>query len=101
MKLTSLFYAALSVCLLSTSTTFADEPVTKAFVDGNEPGWLALGEDDFEHVNSNPDTWKFNPDGLIECTGQPVSVIKSKKQYTNFELVCQWRHLKDAGNSGI
>ncbi len=101
MKLLSTFSLALSFTFASLATVLADEPVTKAFVDGNEAGWVALGEDDFEHVNSNPDTWKFHADGLIECTGQPISVIKSKKPYTNFELVCQWRHLKNAGNSGI
>ena len=60
-----------------------------------------MRKDDFTKVNSNDDTWKFNEDGLIECTGKPVSVMRTVKQYTNFELVCQWRHLKSAGNSGI
>ena len=27
--------------------------------------------------------------------------MRTKKQYTNLELVCEWRHLKSAGNSGI
>lgn len=78
----------------------AEDTVTKAFVDGSGPDWVALGEDDFTRVNSNDDTWSFNDD-VICCTGQPVSVMRSKKQFTNFELVCQWRHLRDAGNSGI
>ncbi|MHC2065950.1 3-keto-disaccharide hydrolase [Bremerella sp. T1] len=92
----SLFTAVMLV-----SVSLAEEPVTKAFVNGEGPGWVALGKDDFTKVNSNDDTWKFNEDGLIECTGKPVSVMRTVKQYTNFELVCQWRHLKSAGNSGI
>lgn len=64
------------------------------------PGWKALTKDDFTKVNSNDDTWTFK-DNMIFCTGKPVSVIRSKKQYTNFELVCEWRHMKHAGNSGI
>ena len=37
----------------------------------------------------------------LHCTGKPVGVIRSKKPYTNFELVVQWQHLKSGGNSGI
>lgn len=64
------------------------------------PGWKSMTETDFTRVNSADDTWSFEK-GMIRCTGRPVSVIRSKKQYTNFELVCEWRHLKKAGNSGI
>ncbi len=32
---------------------------------------------------------------------QTVGVTRSKVQYTNFELVAQWRHLSSGGNSGI
>ncbi len=81
----------------------ADEPTAtapRAFIDGQGPGWRALVEDDFEHVNDEPDTWTFK-DGMIHCTGKPVGVIRTKKQFQNFELVAQWRHLKSAGNSGI
>jgi 3-keto-disaccharide hydrolase len=28
-------------------------------------------------------------------------VIRSRKPFTSFELVARWRHLKEAGNSGI
>lgn len=79
----------------------ADEPAaTAARIDGQGPGWVALNKDDFVQVNSADDTWTFKKD-LIQCTGQPVSVMKTAQQYTNFELVCEWRHLKSAGNSGI
>ncbi len=79
-----------------------DEPaVTKAFVDGEGPDWKALGKDDFVNVNCDEETWKFNEDGLIQCTGKPVGVIRSQKPMTNFELVVQWRHLKSGGNSGV
>jgi hypothetical protein len=83
-----------------TLSASADEPVSKAFVDGSGPGWRALGASDFENVNCNPDTWSWT-EGEAHCTGQPVGVIRSKKQYANLELVAQWRHLKSGGNSGI
>lgn len=72
----------------------------KAFVDGAGTGWVALRESDFTNVNCQPETWTWK-DGLIQCTGQPVGVIRSRKQYANFELVVEWRHLKAAGNSGV
>jgi hypothetical protein len=38
---------------------------------------------------------------LIQCTGKPVGVMRTRDTFTNFELVVQWRHLKSAGNSGV
>ena len=82
------------------ATSNADDLSRIAKIDGSGPGWVVLGKDDFARVNSAEDTWSFKGNE-IHCTGQPVSVMRTKKQYTNFELVCEWRHLKDAGNSGI
>lgn len=78
----------------------APEPVTRAFIDGSGAGFRALTAEDFTKVNSADDTWSW-ADGVLHCTGRPVSVIRTTKQYTNFELVCQWLHQKPAGNSGI
>ena len=72
----------------------------KAFIDGTGPGWQALGEADFTNVNCDPETWTWKDD-LAQCTGTPVGVIRSKKPYTHFELVVEWRHLRSAGNSGV
>ena len=72
----------------------------KAVIDGTGPGWRALGQDHFVNVNCDKETWSWK-DGVAHCTGRPVGVIRSKKQFTNFEIVATWRHLKYAGNSGI
>jgi hypothetical protein len=72
----------------------------KACIDGSAPGFNALGESDFVNVNCAPDTWSFEGD-MIRCTGTPTGVMRTQKQYTNFELVVQWRHLKSGGNSGV
>jgi hypothetical protein len=99
-------WLAFSVLALLPLVAIADEadqekpPVTAAMVDGSGPGWIALGEEDFVQVNSADDTWSFK-DGTIYCTGKPTSVMRAKKIYTNFELVVQWRHMRNAGNSGI
>ncbi len=79
----------------------AAEAAPRAVIDGTGPGWRALGEADFVNVNCNKDTWSFGKDGLIQCTGSPVGVIRSKSEVKNLELVVQWRHLKPAGNSGV
>lgn len=74
--------------------------VPKAFIDGSGEGWRALGESDFENVNCDEDTWTWGEDS-VHCKGQPIGVIKSRKPFRNFEMVAEWRHLKNAGNSGI
>lgn len=94
--LVPMFLAGIA-CVASSN---ADDLSRIAKIDGSGPGWVVLGKDDFARVNSAEDTWSFKGNE-IHCTGQPVSVMRTKKQYTNFELVCEWRHLKDAGNSGI
>jgi Domain of Unknown Function (DUF1080) len=76
----------------------AEQP--RAFIDGTGPGWKPLGGDDFVNVNCDKDTWTFK-DGAVHCTGRPVGVCRTRKPYTNFELVAEWRHEKSAGNSGI
>lgn len=78
----------------------SDPQPQRAFIDGNGPGWKALGADDFANVNCDPKTWTWTGD-RVHCTGQPVGVIRSKKPYTNFELVAYWKHLRSAGNSGV
>lgn len=72
----------------------------RAFIDDGAPGWRALAKEDFAKVNSAPDTWSWT-NGVLHCTGQPVSVLRTTKQFTNFELVVEWSHLKPAGNSGV
>jgi hypothetical protein len=86
------------ICLTVHAQTSA--PLPKAVLDGTGYGWKALTQDEFTHVNCDPETWS-STNGIIHCTGQPVGVIRTKKLHTNFELVAQWRHLKSGGNSGI
>lgn len=80
------------------SLTIAQE--SAKLITGEGDGWIPLTENDFQNVNTDPDTWKWK-DGTIFCKGTPVGVTRSKKKYTNFEMVATWRHMKYAGNSGI
>ena len=51
----------------------------RAYLDGTGPGWKELAEDDFTHVNCDPDTWTWK-DGVIHCTGHPVGVIRTRSR---------------------
>ena len=78
----------------------AQEPANKVFLDTTQPGWRALTKEDFAKVNSADDTWEWTQ-GMLSCTGKPVSVMRTAKEYKNFEMVVEWRHNKPAGNSGV
>ncbi|MBC8352273.1 MAG: DUF1080 domain-containing protein [Planctomycetes bacterium] len=51
-------------------------------------------------VNTSPENWRVE-DGLLVCTGLPIGVMRSDKQYENFVLHIEWRHMKPGGNSGV
>jgi len=93
----------LSLLLISapSNRALADEATPpRAFIDGTGEGWRPMTESDFVNVNCGKDTWSWQ-DGLIKCTGKPTGVIRSKDEITNLELVVEWRHLQNGGNSGV
>jgi len=51
-------------------------------------------------VNTAPETWTVR-DGLLVCSGHPTGVMRSAKQYENFILHIEWRHMEAGGNSGV
>ena len=60
------------------------------------------GKDLSGWVNANcaPETWSIK-DGVVSCTGTPTGAMRTEKQYENFILECEWRHLTSGGNSGV
>jgi hypothetical protein len=68
------------------------------------PQWVDLfnGKDltGWVDVNTSPETWSVR-DGLLVCTGLPIGVMRSEKQYENFLLHIEWRHMEAGGNSGV
>ncbi|MCX6837731.1 MAG: DUF1080 domain-containing protein [Verrucomicrobia bacterium] len=84
---------------LTTLPLLAADPV-RAFIDDTQPGFRDLKAQDFTKVNSNDDTWSWK-DGVLHCTGKPVSVMRTMKEFKNFEMVVEWSHQKPAGNSGV
>jgi len=80
---------------LLASVTVAGQS-TAAFVDlfnGKDlAGWV--------NVNTAEDTWKVR-DGLLICSGHPIGVMRSVKQYENFVMHIEWMHMEPGGNSGV
>ena len=52
------------------------------------------------NVNCAPETWNVQ-DELIHCTGKPTGALRTVRQYENFILELEWRHLSSGGNSGV
>ncbi len=50
-------------------------------------------------VNTEDDTWKLNKD-ILQNSGHPIGVIRSEKEYENFIMHIEWRHMEAGGNSG-
>jgi hypothetical protein len=38
---------------------------------------------------------------MIHCTGLPTGALRTTRQYENFVLELEWRHLRSGGNSGV
>jgi len=68
------------------------------------PSWRSLfnGRDltGWVDVNTSPETWSVR-DGLLVCRGKPIGVMRSDRQYENFILHIEWRHMEPGGNSGV
>lgn len=56
--------------------------------------------DGFTDMNTSEDTWRVE-DGILKCTGEPIGVMRTEKQYENFILDIEWRHMEPGGNSGV
>lgn len=64
------------------------------------PG-MPLGSDPVKwiQVNTEAETWELKEDEII-CSGHPIGVIRSEKEYENFLLHIEWKHMESGGNSG-
>ncbi len=52
------------------------------------------------NVNGGPDTWSVR-DGVIVTDGNPNGVLRTARQYENYVLELEWKHLKEGGNAGL
>lgn len=52
------------------------------------------------NVNTHKNTWEVRGELLVDF-GDPVGVVRTEKQYENFILHVEWKHLTPGGNSGV
>jgi hypothetical protein len=52
------------------------------------------------NVNTKDSTWENIGEELV-CYGNPIGVVRSEKEYENFMLHVEWKHMEPGGNSGV
>ena len=93
MKQTQITLATLILLSACVSARAESPHQFKPLFNGKDlTGWV--------NVNTDDDTW-FVRDGLLVCTGHPIGVMRTDKQYENFILHIEWRHMEPGGNSGV
>lgn len=71
----------------------ASEEKWKPLFNGKDlQGWVP--------VNVAPSTFTVK-NGIIVCSGKPTGVLRTEKQYENFILELEWKHMKPKGNAGL
>ncbi len=97
-------YAVFFVAMISTAPSLVkgEEPAEQP--PAELPKFVSLfnGRDltGWVDVNTSPETWTVK-DGLLVCKGLPIGVMRSARQYENFILHIEWRHMEPGGNSGV
>ncbi len=91
---TRLRIGAISILLCGGPLVIAQDflQVRNLFNGKDLSGWV--------NVNTAKDTWTVQ-DGILMCTGQPIGVLRTGRQYENFILQLEWKHLEAGGNSGV
>lgn len=91
--------AALAASAYTRALAGAPSPL-EAETPGFEPLFNGKNLDGFVNVTTTDDTWRVE-DGLLICSGHPTGVMRTAKQYENFILDIEWRHMEAGGNSGV
>lgn len=88
-----LLCGVIGMAVALSSATAGEVPQFQSLFNGKDlTGWV--------NVNTAEDTWSVR-DGLLVCKGLPIGVMRSEKQYENFMLHIEWRHMEAGGNSGV
>ncbi|MEM7263944.1 MAG: family 16 glycoside hydrolase, partial [Planctomycetota bacterium] len=57
--------------------------------------------DGWVNVNGALSTWQVKDADTIACSGIPTGVLRTERQYENFILELEYRHLRTGGNAGV
>lgn len=75
------------------SLASAEVPEFRELFNGKDlTGWV--------NVNTDKTTWSVK-DGELICSGHPIGVMRTDRQYENFVLHIEWKHIEPGGNSGV
>ncbi|MGE5193049.1 MAG: DUF1080 domain-containing protein [Deltaproteobacteria bacterium] len=77
---------------LADASLCAQEDFKPLFNGKDLSGWV--------NVNCAPGTFTVR-DGMIVSTGVPTGFMRTDRQYENFVIELEWRHLKAGGNAGL
>jgi hypothetical protein len=100
MRLSSLVFCFAVVCTSAfgqkVQVEFGNEASSADFYSGKQKKkpirWI--------NVNTSADTWIVK-NGELKSTGKPIGVMRSEKQYENFVMHVEWKHIEAGGNSGV
>jgi hypothetical protein len=88
----AVFLLVVPLCSFSSAEEKAAENFVPLFNGKDLSGWVV--------VNVAPETFTVK-DGLIVSTGVPTGTIRTERQYENFILELDWRHMVAGGNAGV
>jgi hypothetical protein len=94
-----MLWKIVATCLsVMPSFILAAEPLA-LFNGRNLDGWTF----DVIEPEVKPDAVWSVADGLLVCNGRPLGVMRTGKDYSNYELTVEWRWApgKEPGNSGV
>jgi len=86
-KFTTLLALVASGCMAADSSGFVP-----MFNSRDLSGWVPL--------DVAPNTFSVS-NGIIVSTGFPTGLLRTERQYENFIIELEWRHMKPGGNAGL
>jgi hypothetical protein len=89
-------------CLLALAAPALAADPPRPDKDGFVPLFNGKDLTGFVNVNCGPKTWTVK-DGVLITSGSPIGLLRTEKQYENFECEFEWMHVntKEVGNSGF
>ena len=101
------YLSVLLILMISYHTNAQNEKFEFEFGTSDTWGNIIAGKSGDENlikwinVNTVKKGWTVGADGVLVNLGHPIGVVRSEKQYENFILHVEWKHMEAGGNSGV